>query len=118
METETKNLLIGAVIGAVLVWILFGKQQTQTQTISPQQLYQFYQMQSRIQSLEYQLQQNQLQLQTQQSIQRSIQQPIQQLASSGLTNTGYKNNEKWVITRDKTGHIDSLEIVRDAKFSK
>lgn len=40
-----------------------------------------------------------------------VQQPIPTMGS-------YKNNEKWVITRDKTGHIDSLEIVRDAKFNK
>jgi len=44
--------------------------------------------------------------------------PIQQHISVPTIGSSYKNNEKWVITRDKTGHIDSLEIVRDAKVGK
>lgn len=41
-----------------------------------------------------------------------------QLAQTNPTMGSYKNNEKWIITRDKTGHIDSLEIARDAKIGK
>lgn len=101
---ETKDLIIGAIIGAVLAYLFLGRTQTaQQSSMSNFNNYQLMQMQNRIQELEYQLKQNY----------HNFQQPMQQ---STITPTGYKNNEKWLITRSKEGFIDNLEVVRDARF--
>lgn len=113
---NTRDILIGAAIGAILVWILFGKQQQQTvspmQIISPQQL---YLMQNRIQELEYQLQQySQLKLYPGYITNNTN---SNMLSSEQQQHTAYRNNEKWAITRNKEGFISNIEVVRDAKVS-
>lgn len=53
---------------------------------------------------------------TVQPLQEHTQQNSQQLSGpSELSNTVYKNNEKWEIVRGSDGRIKSLNIIRDVK---
>lgn len=121
---ETKDVLIGIALGLAIAWLFGSKRQTQTasETVSIEQ---FYQMHNRMQQLEFQLQQYrqmaqlaqqkvQSQMASQHHVTSQMTSPIQQ----PVLNTGYKNDEKWLIERGKDGHIKSLQIVRDAKVRK
>lgn len=93
---ETKDVLIGIVIGLAIAHIFLRPQQSQQLA----QL-QFYRMQNKIQQLEYQLQ--------------LYQQPHQQQQLQPQIQGTYKNDEKWEILRDKSGFISNIRVIRDAK---
>lgn len=116
---ETKDVLIGIGLGLLIVWIY--NKRNNTQLSSSEYQYVLGNMINRMDRLEelmirhQEYQQQEYQQRPIQQLYQPIEQPIPKLSQTPM---GYKNNEKWVITRDKTGHIDSLEIVRDAKVTE
>lgn len=99
---ETKDIIIGVVIGLLITYLFRPQQTQQAQTVPLQQ---YLEMQNRMQQLEFQLQQTN---------NRSIQstQPVEY-----ITSNSYKNNEKWAITRNREGFISNIEVIRDVKVS-
>lgn len=100
MDNDTKSFLtniVSIVIGGAIIWYLFWKPALQLQ-----------------QSNQLQSQQYQQQYQPYYQQQSNLSAPI----VAPMVNTGYKNDEKWVIERGKDGHIRSLQVVRDAKVRK
>jgi uncharacterized membrane-anchored protein YhcB (DUF1043 family) len=99
--------IIGSIIGGLIIYRLLKSQSQQSPILT-----QAYQMQDRIQQLEYQLYQNR---------QYHISAPVSNTPITGNytgSYTGsYKNNEKWAITRNKDGFISNIEVLRDAKVS-
>lgn len=129
-ETRIRDILIGLAIGVILVYVLIKPKQQQVQQTLSSQSYPYHQstyidnhediyngmdqissglssISSRLRMLESRIS----------SIPAQTNVPVQ-FAQTNPTTGSYKNNEKWIITRDKTGHIDSLEIARDAKIGK
>jgi gas vesicle protein len=134
MDERNKDILLGIAIGAILVYILVRpKQQTMVQPQYYQSLYNdsheeiynnLYQISNQISNglsnISNRLKMVETRIQTTPIAQIN---PLTSPTSPTSTSpspipSSYKNNEKWIITRDKTGHIDSLEIVRDAKINK
>jgi len=114
---ETKDVLIGIAIGLAIAWLFGGKQQTQSvQTISSQQL---SYMQNRMDRIEQRLfTQSSQYPQFSQPASFTPSAPITTPVATSVINTGYKNDEKWIIERGTDGHIKSLQIARDAKVRK
>jgi hypothetical protein len=127
-SSRLTNLLWGVaaiVIGGAIVYYLFWKPKQQTAqqlslsgNVYNSQYEDLYQgmtgIASRIRMLESKISDTQnIQAQMNQ-----VSQPITTNPSFPGFPSSYKNNEKWLITRSRTGHIDSLEIVRDAKMNK
>ncbi len=110
MDSDTKSFLTNIasiVIGGAIIWYLFWKPALQLQQSNQLQLQQQ-------QQIRQQLQQYQQQYQPYYQQQPNLSVPI----VAPMVNTGYKNDEKWVIERGTDGHIKSLQIVRDAKVRK
>lgn len=97
MDNDTKSVLMNIVtivIAGGIIYYLFYKPAIQLQQSNQLQLQQYQQ--------QYQMRQ------------QEYQQP--RLEQSQLGNS-YKNNEKWIIARNKDGFISNIEVIRDAKVS-